>query len=51
LAPFFVHLEVLFGLGYKKQFHKELNNSVGMEIAKIRKAEAEKKRAANQKAQ
>ncbi|PVG03697.1 DUF962-domain-containing protein [Serendipita vermifera] len=51
LAPFFVHLEVLFGLGYKKEFHKELNNSVGMEIAKIRKAEAQKKRAAEQKAQ
>jgi len=46
LAPFFVHLEVLFGLGYKPEFHKRINNKVGVEIAKFRKGEAEKGRQA-----
>jgi len=38
LAPFFVHLEVLFALGYKPALHKEINNSISMEIARINKA-------------
>lgn len=45
LAPFFVHLEVLFGLGYKPAMHKRINNEIGKEIARIRKAEGDKKRA------
>ncbi|KAJ7283507.1 hypothetical protein C8J57DRAFT_1292763 [Mycena rebaudengoi] len=50
LAPFFVHLEVLFLLGYRPQMHKELNNEIGKEITKVRKAEGDKKRAAAAKA-
>ncbi|CCM03393.1 uncharacterized protein FIBRA_05523 [Fibroporia radiculosa] len=38
LAPFFVHLEILFALGYKPQLHKELKNSIGVEILKIQRA-------------
>jgi len=45
LAPFFVHLEVLFFLGYRKKFHKELINSIGVEIAKFRKVQGDKTRA------
>lgn len=45
LAPFFAHLEILFGLGYRPQLHHDLKNSVGVEIARIRKIEADKKRA------
>ncbi|KAJ7276145.1 hypothetical protein B0H12DRAFT_1083801 [Mycena haematopus] len=46
LAPFFVHVEVLFALGYRPEMHKQLNNEIGKEIAKIRKAEGDKRRAA-----
>jgi len=46
LAPFFVHLEILFFLGYKPEMHKRLQNDVGKEIARIRRAEGDKKRAA-----
>jgi len=46
LAPFFVHLEVLFFLGYRKDFHKELKNSIGIAIAGFRKAQGDKARAA-----
>jgi 2-hydroxy fatty acid dioxygenase len=46
LAPFFVHLEVLFMLGYRPDMHKQLKNDVGKEIARIRKIEGDKKRAA-----
>jgi hypothetical protein len=38
--------QVLFFLGYRKDFHKELNNSVGVEIAKFRKVQGDKARAA-----
>ncbi|KAJ8523002.1 hypothetical protein ONZ45_g524 [Pleurotus djamor] len=48
LAPFFVHLELLFKAGYKPQLHKEINNSIGMEIARIRKAEGDKVRASKE---
>ncbi|KAF9534952.1 hypothetical protein CPB83DRAFT_780910 [Crepidotus variabilis] len=44
LAPFFVHLEILYGLGYRPAMHKRINNAIGVEIARIRRAEAEKKR-------
>jgi len=46
LAPFFVHLEVLFFLGYRKGFHKELSNSIGVEIARFREVQGDKARAA-----
>jgi uncharacterized membrane protein YGL010W len=45
LAPFFVHLETLFMLGYRPDFHKQLKNDIGVEIVKVRKAEGNKKRA------
>jgi len=44
LAPFFVHLEILFGLGYRPAMHKRINNAIGKEIARIRKAEGDKRR-------
>jgi len=49
LAPFFVHLEILFSLGYNPGLHKRVQNGVGQEIARIRKEEADKKRAAEKK--
>jgi 2-hydroxy fatty acid dioxygenase len=45
LAPFFVHLEILFMLGYRPEMHKRLKNEIGKEILKIKKSEGEKKRA------
>ncbi|KIK65574.1 hypothetical protein GYMLUDRAFT_56262 [Collybiopsis luxurians FD-317 M1] len=45
LAPFFVHLEVLFALGYRPEMHKRLVNDVGKEIARIKKIEGDKRRA------
>lgn len=45
LAPFFVHLELLFPLGYKPELHKEINNLAAIELTRVRKLEAEKKRA------
>ena len=49
LAPFFVHLECLFKLGYRPDFHKALKNDIGVEIARIKKIEGDKKRAATKK--
>ncbi|KAF8738138.1 hypothetical protein AX14_011726 [Amanita brunnescens Koide BX004] len=46
LAPFFVHLELLFGLGYRPEMHKRINNEIGKEITRIRKLAGDKKRAA-----
>jgi uncharacterized membrane protein YGL010W len=46
LAPFFVHLELLFKTGYNPELHKRITNAIGKEIARIRKIEGEKKRAA-----
>jgi len=46
LAPFFVHLEILFALGYRPEMHKQLNNEIGKEIAKLRKAKGDQRRAA-----
>jgi uncharacterized membrane protein YGL010W len=45
LAPFFVHLEILFALGYKPEMHKRLQNEIGKEIVKVRKGEGDKRRA------
>ncbi|KAI0003047.1 DUF962-domain-containing protein [Russula compacta] len=44
LAPFFVHLEILFMLGYRSAMYRQLKNDVGVEIAKFRKVEGDKKR-------
>ncbi|KAF9452174.1 DUF962-domain-containing protein [Macrolepiota fuliginosa MF-IS2] len=44
LAPFFVHLELLFGLGYRPEFHRRVNNEIGKEITRIRKAQGDEKR-------
>jgi 2-hydroxy fatty acid dioxygenase len=32
-------------LGYRKDFHKQLKNDIGVEVVKVRKAEGNKKRA------
>ncbi|KAG8860222.1 hypothetical protein FRB91_004306 [Serendipita sp. 411] len=44
LAPFFVHLELLFMLGYRKDLYQALKNSTGVEITKFRKSKAQEKR-------
>ena len=49
LAPFFVHLELLFLLGFKPELHKEINNLAAVELARVRKLEGEKKRVAEAK--
>jgi len=46
LAPFFVHLELLYGAGYRPEMHKRINNAIGKEIAKIRKEEGDRRRKA-----
>ncbi|KAJ3734391.1 hypothetical protein DFJ43DRAFT_993419 [Lentinula guzmanii] len=48
LAPFFVHLEILFAIGYRPDMHKRLVNDIGTEIARIKKIEGDKRRAKNQ---
>ncbi|EIM88171.1 DUF962-domain-containing protein [Stereum hirsutum FP-91666 SS1] len=45
LAPFFVHLELLFKVGYKPQLHRDLKNDIGKEITALKKAQGEKRRA------
>ncbi|KAI0080700.1 DUF962-domain-containing protein [Panus rudis PR-1116 ss-1] len=49
LAPFFVHLELLFKIGYRPDFHKALVNDIGKEIARVKKIEGDKRRAAETK--
>jgi len=49
LAPFFVHLELLFGLGYKPEMHKRIQNDIGKEITRIKKEAGQKKRAVGKK--
>jgi hypothetical protein len=49
LAPFFVHMEILFKLGYRPAMFRQLQNDVGVEIAKFRKIEGDKKRAAERR--
>ncbi|EIW82523.1 DUF962-domain-containing protein [Coniophora puteana RWD-64-598 SS2] len=44
LAPFFVHLELLFQAGYRPEFHKQLTNDIGKEIARIKKEQGDKRR-------
>ncbi|KAL0949868.1 hypothetical protein HGRIS_009901 [Hohenbuehelia grisea] len=48
LAPFFVHLEILFTLGYRPDMHKRLTNEIGKEIARIKKAQGDKVRASKE---
>ncbi|KAF9076491.1 DUF962-domain-containing protein [Rhodocollybia butyracea] len=45
LAPFFVHLEILFSLGYRPKLHKHLENEIGKEITRVKKIEGDKRRA------
>jgi len=40
LAPFFVHLEMLFEIGYFPKLHKAVQNAVGVEVAKFRREKA-----------
>ncbi|QRV72736.1 endoplasmic reticulum membrane protein [Ceratobasidium sp. AG-Ba] len=49
LAPFFVHLELLFAIGYNPSLHKRIQNEVGKQITQFRRQEADKKRAAGRK--
>lgn len=44
LAPFFVHLEILFGVGYRPEFHRHIKNEIGKEIVRIRTAQGDEKR-------
>ncbi|KAI0370178.1 DUF962-domain-containing protein [Pilatotrama ljubarskyi] len=44
LAPFFVHLEILFKLGYKPQLRESIHQSVKQEIASIKASEAQTKK-------
>ncbi|KAI0650115.1 DUF962-domain-containing protein [Trametes meyenii] len=43
LAPFFVHLEILFKLGYKPVLRESIHQSVKQEIAQIKASEQAKK--------
>lgn len=42
MAPFFVHLEILFALGYRPALRKDIAAGVQVELAKIKAAEAAK---------
>ncbi|PAV20511.1 hypothetical protein PNOK_0313800 [Pyrrhoderma noxium] len=44
LAPFFVHLELLFECGYFSGLHKDVRNGIGKEVAKFRRDRAQAKR-------
>lgn len=44
LAPFFVHLEILFKLGYKPQLRENIHQSVKQTIADIKTSEAQAKK-------
>jgi len=44
LAPFFVHLEILFKFGYNPQLHRRIENLVGKKITEMRVAQGRKKR-------
>lgn len=50
LAPFFVHLEMLFKVGYRPAMYRQLQNDVGVEVAKFRKSKGDEKRAAERRA-
>ena len=42
LAPFFVHLEILFKLGYNPSLQKSIHTSITEEISKLKSAEKKK---------
>ena len=42
LAPFFVHLEILFKLGYNPSLQKSIHTSITEEINKLKSAEKKK---------
>ncbi|KAI0771954.1 DUF962-domain-containing protein [Trametes elegans] len=46
LAPFFVHLEILFKLGYNPNLQQSIHKSVKQEIAQIKASEAQHKKKA-----
>jgi len=48
LAPLFVHLELLFKVGYRPDMHRRINNQIGVEIARIKKQQGDKRRAKEQ---
>jgi 2-hydroxy fatty acid dioxygenase len=39
LAPFFVHLELLFRAGYRPALHRRIQNEVAKEIVKVKMEE------------
>lgn len=51
LAPYFVHIEILFALGWNKPLHKKMINGTGVEIARFRRerAQQQKLQAASEK--
>ncbi|KAF7799681.1 hypothetical protein EIP86_010921 [Pleurotus ostreatoroseus] len=49
LAPFFAYLEILFGLGYRPNLRHDLKNSIGMEIARVKKLQRDRERTAMRK--
>jgi 2-hydroxy fatty acid dioxygenase len=49
LAPFFVHIEILFYLGYRPELHKAVKAGINQELARIKAAEAQKKGSPDQK--
>ncbi len=44
LAPFFVHFEILFKLGYNSRLQKGVHADITAEIQKIKAAEKNKKK-------
>jgi hypothetical protein len=40
----------MFMVGYRPALHKQLQNDIGLEIAKMRKAQGDKRRLADKKA-
>jgi len=46
LAPFFVHLELLFLLGFKPELHKQINDLAAVELNRVRQLEGGKSRQA-----
>jgi len=50
LAPFFVHVEILFALGYNKTLHKKVASATGMEISKFRRDQGQQQKASEREA-
>lgn len=43
LAPFFVHVETLFALGYNPKLHHAIQEDVSKELSRIKSEEGKKK--------